>query len=171
MIQIDGLTWDVACEIHRVSEVTPSEISGMLLDKMYFNDVLGTYLRYEIGLAVPQNRKGDYDQIYERLTAPEPAHSFVLPYGQDTVEITGRVANVQDTLYKTPSGNYWEGCRFTVIANHPTKTQTLNEAIRYGLPPWPQSVVLPIGSVWEYTADGWERYTPPSYPDADERYY
>ena len=37
---IDGLEWNVPCQIERTSEMTPSEISGMLLDKSYFNDVV-----------------------------------------------------------------------------------------------------------------------------------
>lgn len=68
MITIDGYQWPVPCDIEREAEMTPSEISGMMLDKTYFNDVLGTYMRYDVSLAVPPKLEREYDEIYETLT-------------------------------------------------------------------------------------------------------
>lgn len=150
MIVIDGLTWDVPCEIHRTAELQSSEISGLMLDLSYFNDVLGTFMAYDVGIAVPWNMLDDYSAIYELLTDPLDGHTFILPYNQDYITITGRVANVKDTLYKTADGNYWEGCTFTVIANHPSKYMSLDEVITRGRTPVPGQTV---------------------YADADERYY
>lgn len=150
MITIDGLTWDVPCEITRTAELTASEISGLMLDRSYFNDVIGTFMIYDVGIAVPWNMLDDYSAIYEALTDPVDGHSFVLPYNQDYITITARVVNVKDRLYKVSNGNYWEGCTFTVIANHPSKYMELGQVLSRGRTPIPGQTV---------------------YADADERYY
>jgi hypothetical protein len=38
MFVLDGMSWDIPCDIERIAEMKASEISGMLLDKSYFND-------------------------------------------------------------------------------------------------------------------------------------
>lgn len=171
MFSIDGNDWNIPCEISRTAELTASEISGMLLDKTYFNDVLGTFMKYDIKIVVPHGKEGLYSQIYEILTDPVDAHTFVLPYNQDTVTITGRVETVSDKYYrKVGDLTIWRGTQFTVIANHPTKTYTLGEAVERGLSPFPD-IVQPVedGSLWQFTtANGWETYVPTEYTDGDE---
>jgi hypothetical protein len=169
MITIDGYEWPVPCAIERTAEITPSEISGMLLNKEYFNDVLGTWLQYDVTLAIPHTMRDDYDALYESLTAPVDAHAFVMPYNNSTVEITARVESVKDVYVLVKKNEpYWRGVQFTVIANHPTKTVEYVEAVSRGMSPLPQTVNVPVGSVYEYTGDGWEIS---SYVDVDERYF
>lgn len=156
MFTIDGLAWPVQCKIERIAEIRASDISGILLDKSYFNDVIGTYLSYTVSIAVPFGMEAAYNTIYEALTDPVDGHTFILPYGSGTVEITGRVANVKDTYYKVSDGNYWEGCRFTIIANHPTKELSLGEVITRGAAPLPGGGSASMGSTYTYTAQGWE---------------
>ena len=170
MITIDGYEWNVPCNLERVAEITPSEISGMLLDKSYFNDVLGTFLRYEVTLAVPPSMESDYATLYESLTDPVDAHTFVMPYNQNTVTLTARVENVTDVLVYTASKRqYWKGVKFSVIANHPTKSDELGDAIERGLSPMPEVYGAAIGSVYELTENGWIVYT--DYEDIDEVYF
>lgn len=167
MITIDGLTWDVPCRIERTAELQASEISGLLLDKRYFNDVIGTYMSYTVSIAVPFGREADYNTIYEALTDPVDGHTFILPYGSGTVEISARVTSVKDTYYKVSSGNYWEGCRFTVIANHPSKTMELDDVIARGFAPLPESGATAIpGAAYTYGDDGWTEI-----PNADSYGY
>ena len=104
MISIDGAEWDVPCDLERTADITPSEISGMMLDKTYFNDVLGTFLTYDVTIAVPPTMEEEYFQIYEALTDPVESHQFVMPYNGDTVELTARVESVRDALVYTVSG-------------------------------------------------------------------
>ena len=164
---IDGIEWETPCNILRTAEITASEISGLLLDKTYFNDVLGTYMLYEVGIAVPFGKEDDYTQIYEALTAPKASHTFVFPYNQDTVTFVGRVQDVKDAFVRIPGGpKYWKGCTFTAIANHPTKTMSLTEVLSVGVTPYPSQVSLEIGSIWELTEYGWVEYTPTEIPAA-----
>lgn len=156
MFIIDGMRWDVPCKIERSAEIRASEISGILLDKSYFNDVIGTYMSYTVSVAVPFGREADYNTIYEYLTNPVDGHAFILPYNSGTIEITGRVASVKDTWYKVGDGNYWEGCRFTVIANHPTKEMSLGEVLTRGASPLPAAESVQTGASYTYTSEGWE---------------
>lgn len=166
---IDGVEWDYPCDIERVAEVTASEISGMLLDKSYFNDVLGTYLKYTVKLAVPVTAMSDYVDIYEALTNPVDGHTFVLPYNQTNVTITGRVTEMTDVYVLMANGTpHWKGITFTVIANHPTKTMSLSEVLTVGMSPIPSKVSFPDGTVAIMKNGKWV-YT--ELEDADNTYY
>lgn len=169
MFSIDGVQWNVPCRIERAAEIRASEISGMLLDKSWFNDVLGTYLQYTVSVAVPPQRRDDFDVIYEKLTDPVDAHSFVLPYNGGAVTITGRVTDVTDTFVRLPGGGqYWKGTRFTVIANHPSKALSLSQVLARGRSPLPEMSEVQTGDLYVYTSSGWQKA---DYADADATYY
>lgn len=169
MFSIDGLTWDVPCTVERTANITPSEISGMLLDKSYFNDVLGTYMEYTVQVAVPFGREDDWNTIYEALTAPVDGHTCVFPYNGSTINITGRVESVQDGWVRMPqSHNYWKAIRFTVISNAPSKTMSLSQVIARGRSPLPEIATAQVGDLVECTANGW---VPAEYGDADTTSY
>lgn len=167
-ISVDGIQWDVECQIERISEIRASDISGPMLDGSYFNDVLGQYLRYDIALVCPMGMEREYAVLYEALTAPVDGHSFVLPYNNDTITITARVESIHDVRYPVGNGQYWAGTKFTAIANHPTKTMSLNEVLTVGLSPLPSSSGVSVGDLYEYTSGGWELR---DYPDFSEVYF
>ena len=168
---IDGIEWSIPCQITRTAEMAASDISGVLLDKTYFNDVLGTYMKYDIAIAVPFGMEDDYTDLYETVTSPVDAHEFILPYGQTTIAITGRVASVSDQyVYMDGTRNYWKGFSFTVIANHPTKENSLGDVITRGMSPMPAHVIIPDGAIYEWDAQEgtWSRI---ELEDADEEYF
>jgi hypothetical protein len=65
----------------------------------------------------------------------------------------------------------WKGISFTVIANHPSKVDTLEGVLVRGRSPLPEEAAYPIGTVMELTSTGWAKYVPTTYPSADEVYY
>lgn len=172
--QIDGTKYNVAVSVERNADMTPSEIAGMLLDKNYFNDVLGTFLSYTVSIAVPAGEEKNYAALYEVLTNPVQEHSFVFPYNQTTVSFYGRVETVSDSYYGEESRNgttvgLWRGTKFTAIANHPTKQISLSEAVAAGISPLPVVSVLDTNLIYRVNESGeWEEYTP---VNADENYY
>lgn len=167
MFTVDGITWPYPCDIERVAEMTPSEISGMLLDNTYFNDVLGTFMRYTVKIAVPINAMGAYSQIYEALTEPVDGHAFVLPYNSSTISITGRVGNVSDVYVRMANGGiYWKGIQFEVTSNAPSKELSLSEVITRGRAPLPYVSGVQVGDTYTYTASGWVKVL-----DADDTGY
>ena len=156
MLRIDGVEFDVKCEIKRVAEISASYISGLLLDKSYFNDVLGTYLEYEIRLTYPLYNQGEYASLYEMLTMPVDAHAFVLPYNTGTISLTARVETISDDLLVFENGKkYWRNCTFSIISNGPSKEQTLESAIQRGLTPLPDVASPNIGDTYTFTSNGW----------------
>ena len=170
MFSIDGLTWDIPCDIERTAEISASEISGLMLDKSYFNDVLGTYMKYTIKLAVPVNMKDEYVQIYEAITNPADGHTFVLPYNDSTITITARVESISDVYVRLANGGvYWKGIRFSIIANHPSKAMTLGQMVVAGRAPLPNVADPQIGDSYTYTASGWVPSV--QYEDADDIAY
>ena len=170
MFSIDGTEWNMPCQIQRQAEMKASDISGMMLDKSYFNDVIGMFLTYTVTIVVPLGKENVYSELYEILTDPVDAHVCVLPYNQTTVQITGRIETVSDDYYREVNGHkVWRHTTFTITANHPTKTYTLAEMVQRGLTPLPSVVDVEDGAVYEYHADtGWEEI---EMIDADEVSY
>ena len=166
MFTVDGMLWDLPCDIERKAEMQTSEISGMLLDKHYFNDVVGTFLSYSITLVVPFGKETQYARLYEVLTEPVDGHSFVLPYNRGNITITGRVTNISDVYKPMPDGSvHWKGIRFDVISNAPNKTQSLGEAITRGLAPLPDVGGAEIGVYYIYDGSTWSEA---DIPNGDE---
>ena len=170
MYTIDGITWPYPCTIEREAEIKPSDISGLMLDRNYFNDVYGTYMQYTVAVAVPTNDRDIYNQVYELLTDPVDGHEFVFPYNAGTLKVTARVQSVPDRFVRLwNDGKYWQGLRFTVAANHPTKAHTLGEAISRGRAPIPEIAQPNEGDTYTWTEGHWSRTA--SYPDADNIAY
>lgn len=169
MIRIDGLDFDVKCEVERAAEMTPSSISGLMLDRSYFNDVIGTYMSYDLALKYPLYDQDIYARLYELLTAPVDGHLFTVPYNQATIEITGRVVDVSDARVEMDSGRqYWRELRFTIVANHPSRQMTLGEMLARGRSPLPELAAVQEGDIYTYTSTGWVKT---NYADADSVYY
>lgn len=166
---IDGFEWSVPCKVERTAEMRPSEISGVLLDKSYFNDVIGTYMRYTVAIAVPMTMAAEYEELYDLITNPAESHTFVLPYGQTTLQVVGRVESVSDEyMYMDGKRNYWNGFKFTVISNYPTKEEELNEILERGMSPMPATIGIEDGAAftWNETEGEWDVIR-----DVDEEYY
>ena len=123
---IDGARYDMPCSIEREAEIRSSELSGMLLDKNYFNDPIGTYMRYTITIAVPSGQEDEYAGLYELLTAPMAEHTCDMPYNQGRKTIIGRIETVSDKYYHEEDGiHVWRGTKFSIISNEPIKVNEL----------------------------------------------
>ena len=158
MFTVDGVQWSIPCDIKRVSEVRPSDISGLLLNKSYFNDVLGTYMQYEITLMPDPGSMADYYALYELLNSPVDGHTFVLPYNDSTVTLAARVSQVSDVYVRMPNGAvYWKGVSFTITANNPTKTMSLSNTITRGLTVLPEVTNPEVGDKYEWTGTTWQK--------------
>lgn len=170
MFTIDGLTWRVPCKVQRVAEIRPSEISGMMLDRSWFNDVIGTYMQYTVSIAVPLNERDEYAQIYEALTNPMDGHAMTLPYNGGTIQITARIERVQDALVRLQGGSsYWKEIQFTAISNYPTKAMRLGEVVVTGREPFPAVSEPAEGAKYEYHNGMWVPGI--DYDDADDNSY
>lgn len=163
MFQMDGTQWEFPIDVERTAEMEASEISGLMLDRSYFNDVIGTYVQYDIRLEVPFGYEAEYNEFFEALTEPVEGHNFVLPYAGGTRTIWGRVDNIKDIYVryvdrKTKEPRiHWRGIKFSVTSNHPIRQ--VNEDGSFtarGVPPLPDESSLNIGACYVYGASGWE---------------
>lgn len=169
MFTVDGMHWTFPCDIERVAEITASELSGMLLNKNYFNDVIGTYLAYTITIVVPIGAESEYAKLYDILTEPVDAHAFILPYNQGSINITGRVQNVSDVYRRMADGSiHWKGIKFSVISNAPSKTYTLGQVLTRGLSPMPDIEGAPLNAVYQYNGQNW---VPADFQNGDNKSY
>lgn len=167
---IDGVSYDVKCTVRRHADMRDTDISGEMLDGSYFHDVEGTYYDYEIAFKYPLYDRNKYAAIYEALTEPVDGHAFVLPYNNDTVQITAKVEPVEDELVEMESGyKYWRSLRFALTANHPSKEYTLSQVLIRGRAPLPDLATPAQGA--SYTWDGTKWVTSTSYEDADNISY
>lgn len=124
--KIDSIRYNMVCSIEREAEIRSSNISGQLLDRNYFNDVMGTYMQYTISMAIPAGQEDAYAELFEILSDPKASHTFDLPYNQGRITIVGRVQTVSDRYYREENGvHLWRGTQFTIIANEPSKVNTL----------------------------------------------
>jgi len=169
ILTIDGVEFDVKCEVRREATVHATEISGELMDGTYFNDVDGTYYDYELYFSYPLYDRDKYAAIYEALTEPVDGHAFVLPYNNSTIEIAARVETVSDEQIETDSGfKFWRATRFGLYANAFSKQVSLAEVITRGRAPIPDAASPSIGDT--YVWDGTE-WTVTEFPDADDIAY
>ena len=166
MFVIDGVEYNVKCSIERTIEIKESSISGLMLGGRIFRDILGTYYSYDIRLEMPLKNKGRYHSLIEQLSEPVEGHAFVLPYNTGTIELTGKVEAPEDVWVKLESGyTYWDGLKFTIAPNGPSKTEALSTTISRGMTPLPDVYTAQIGDTYTMTANGWEQTT--GLPDAD----
>lgn len=165
---LDGIEWEIPCKIERTAEVRPSEISGQMMDKSYFNDVIGTYMRYTIGIAVPFGMEEQYETLYEAISDPVDGHTLVVPYNRGTITITGRIESVSDVYVRMPGEkNYWRNTSFEILSNAPTKEMGLEEVLTRGRTPLPDLVDGEVGDTWIYAAaSGWVHTNYPDYSDS-----
>lgn len=170
LLTIDGMTYNVPCEVRRTAEISASEISGLMLDGSYFNDVLGTYLTYELSFTYPLYDQDRYAAVIEKLTEPVDGHTFVLPYNNGVVTVTARVETVSDEFVHLDSGReFWRETRFEIIANHPTRAMSLGEALTRGRTVLPEIAEPHDGDTYTYVNGQW--VTTIGYDDADTIYF
>ena len=155
---VDGIPWNFGCTIERIAELKSSEISGMLLNRSYYHDVLGTYLSYNIRIEVPRGQEKQYFSFYEAITKPVGTHSFVVPYNDKEITINGRVANIKDIYRKLPSGQVkWHGIAFTIISNTPIKKMSLGEVVASSGFVIPPDTEFTVGGIYLFTANGFQK--------------
>ena len=167
ILSIDGVQFDIKAKLTRQADIKASDISGMMLNKSYLNDVLGTYMSFSLQFEYPLYSQSKYARLYEMLTDPVDGHQFVLPYNNSTIALTARVETLQDDLLEFDNGaKYWRNCAFAIIANHESKSMTLSQVIARGMTPLPDVDNPQIGDTYTWDGSEWD-----DVPDADNISY
>lgn len=169
MFLVDNIQWEFPCDIERTAEIVSSDISGMMMDTRYFNDVIGTYMKYTVTIVVPFGKENEYSQLYQVLSDPLADHGFEFPYNESTIYFFGRITNIKDVYRKLPDGTiHWRGIQFDAIANHASRTRSLDDVLTRGLTPLPDIAGAKEGVLYIYNGSSWVEIT---YDDADGKAY
>ncbi len=164
---IDGAEYPVVCEVKRTSKIKATDISGFMMDGRYFNDVMGTYLVFNVVLGIPFWAKDCYDTLYEALNDPVDGHMVEMPYNKSSITINARIEQVDDSPIR--GSKYWKDISFQVISNAPTKQMGLEEVISRGHSPLPELDNGEDGDCWIYSrGSGWVHE---HYDNADDMYF
>lgn len=122
VLTIDSITYNLPCSITRTATVKSSDLSGDLLDGSYYNDVIGTYLQYDVSIAVPTGMEAVYADLFEVLSSPVSEHTVTLPYNQTTKTFKCKIETISDKFYRREgTTNIWRGITFTCTGTEPIK--------------------------------------------------
>lgn len=123
-LTVDGKKYNVlVTSLTRKFQVLDGENAERTLSGAMIRDIIGTFYNYEITILPAVGKYGDYDALYEVLSAPQDSHSVVLPYGQGTMSFRAYVTAGQDILIrKKPGEAYWTGLSVQFIAMAPQRT-------------------------------------------------
>lgn len=96
--------------------------AGRVMNGDVKRDVIGTYYNYSMTVTSDYSDLGEYDRLYEVISAPENSHNIVVPYGQGTLEFKAYVANGEDELiHKRSNFNKWNNLSFNFVAMKPQR--------------------------------------------------
>lgn len=102
---VDGREFDVfVAELNRSARVEESSLSGDVRSGEHFRDIVGTFYDYDMVIGTDSLNETDYDDLYERLTAPQETHVIIAPYGRGSLEFEAYVEAVGDKLISKRDG-------------------------------------------------------------------
>lgn len=123
VFKLDGRGFNVTVKsLQRKASVLDRESAGRVLSGRMERDIIGTYYNYTVTLLTENMNVGDYDALYEILTAPVNSHTLVAPYGQGTISFEAYVTSADDNLrLMTSTANLWGDLKINFIAMQPKR--------------------------------------------------
>lgn len=123
-LTVDGKKYNVlVTSLTRKFQVLDGENAERTLSGAMIRDIIGTFYNYEITILPAVGKYGDYDALYEVLSAPQDSHRIVVPYAQSALTFNAYVTAGQDNLIrKKPGEAYWTGLSVQFIAMAPQRT-------------------------------------------------
>lgn len=111
--------------IKRSFSILDGENAGRVMTGDMERDVIGTYYNYSAEVDSDDAYPQEYDAFYEVISAPQDAHTLVVPYAQTTLTFRAYVTQGQDELeYMMDTQNRWGGLSFNFVAMSPQRRPT-----------------------------------------------
>ena len=112
LITVDGTEYGVRFQpggLRRMAVIKDGPNTGESRAGTRIHDTIGTYYHYRLELTRDADNTAEYDALYEELSDPNTRnHTFILPYGQSTIEFEAFVNDIDDGLTRTRDGtNKW----------------------------------------------------------------
>ena len=121
-LKVDGITYPNIhiASVKRDGEVLDGKNSGRVTSGNMVRDVIGTYYNYTIVVDCDDATVGEYDNLYEVLTAPVDYHTIEAPYAQSYISFKAYVSSVSDELkYIHGTTNRWGSMSLKIVAMNP----------------------------------------------------
>lgn len=121
---IDGTPYSKihVLSVKRTFAVLDGENAGRTMDGRMQRDVIGTYYNYALVIDPSESDPGEYDALYETLSAPVDSHAVSFPYGRDVLDFEAYVANGEDELFDIFNGkNRWDDLTINFVAMEPQR--------------------------------------------------
>lgn len=97
-ILMDGRTYRVRVIYPSIEESARLEEginAGKMLSGRRERDLDGTYLGHSLSVEADPRYPLDYDQFFDDISAPVPAHTITMPHGQGTITYEAMVSSVR----------------------------------------------------------------------------
>ena len=122
IFKVDNVGYNVGT-VNVVRKATISrQDNGVTMDGTKHNTPYGTYYDYEITIATRGMQVGEYDELYEVLTAPVEYHEITVPYGQTSITFNAKITVAADSLKSnTTILKKWGQLKFTAEAITPQR--------------------------------------------------
>ena len=96
-LTVDGKKYNViVTSLTRKFQVLDGENAERTLSGAMIRDIIGTFYNYEITILPAVGKYGDYDALYEVLSAPQDSHRIVVPYAQSTLTFNAYARNPEN---------------------------------------------------------------------------
>ena len=118
LLSVDGKYYNLRItEISRDGNILDGENAGRTLSGLMDRDIIGTYYNYTITIDSSNCDRAEYDEFYEKITAPVEYHNIIAPYGQRTISFKAYISNVSDKLtYSAEGFKRWKELSFKCVA-------------------------------------------------------
>ncbi len=123
---LDGQSYDVLVPVDggltREAVVADGPLAGRTKAHSMQRDLAGTFYNYTLKFSALRRNVGQYDALYEELTAPVAFHRLVVPYAQGMMEYEAYISKVPDTLKSCFRGvREWGDASVTFTAMEPQR--------------------------------------------------
>lgn len=125
-IQMDGKTYRVRVIFPSVEESVRLEDgvnAGEMLSGRRERDLVGAYYDHTLSVEPDPRYPQDYDQFFDDITAPVPAHTITMPHGQGTVTYEAMVYSARHVANGVIAGvRRWRGLQVSFQGIRPART-------------------------------------------------
>ena len=111
----------VSCK--RSFSVLDGDNAGRVMTGAMTRDIIGTYYNYRLEIDPVSSDPEEYDDFYERISAPVDSHILTVPYAQGTTTFEAYVANGDyDLAWSYDWRNNWGNLTINFVAMKPKRT-------------------------------------------------
>ena len=122
-LTVDGREYDVDVRsITRKFQVLDGTEATRSLSGNMIRDIIGTFYNYSMEIETERLNRVEYDDLYERLSAPVDSHRVTVPYGQGTIEDDFYITAGEDVVKSEDAGGRtWSGLSIEFVVMTPLR--------------------------------------------------